>query len=123
MPRVLICGSRDWHDERVIGSAVAALPLGSTVIHGAAPGADTIAARAASRVGTLNVEAYPANWAQYGRAAGPIRNKLMLELGRPDLVIAFRLDGPSKGTDNMIQQARKAGVPVTVVSGKRRESR
>lgn len=112
--RVLICGSRGWTNERLIGAVVAALPPGTVVIHGAARGADSIAGRAAEQCG-LPVEQYPAEWRRYGRAAGHRRNTQMLTDGRPDLVIAFRLDGPSKGTDNMIAQARSAGIRVQVV--------
>jgi len=39
----------------------------------------------------------------------------MLELGKPELVIAFQLND-SKGTKNMIQQAEKAGVPVKLIT-------
>lgn len=60
---------------------------------------------------------YPADWKTYGRAAGPIRNRQMLTCGQPDLVLAFH-DALeiSKGTANMVKIARKAGVPVVVIS-------
>ena len=56
--------------------------------------------------------AYPANWKKHGRAAGPIRNKQMLEEAKPDLVIAFP---GGAGTANMVKQAREAGVKVEII--------
>jgi acyl-CoA synthetase (NDP forming) len=56
-----------------------------------------------------HVTSFPANWKKHGKSAGPIRNQLMLDVGKPDLVIAF--PGGS-GTADMIRRARKAGVPV-----------
>jgi hypothetical protein len=44
---------------------------------------------------------------------GPIRNKQMLEEGKPDLMVAFPGE---RGTANMCKQAREAGVPVMVVT-------
>jgi hypothetical protein len=63
----------------------------------------------------LPVESFPADWEQYGRAAGPIRNQQMLE-AKPDRVFAFHEDlEHSKGTGDMVRRARKAGVPVEVI--------
>jgi hypothetical protein len=39
----------------------------------------------------------------------------MLDEGRPDRVIAFRMPGVSRGTDDMIRRARAAGIPVEVI--------
>ena len=43
------------------------------------------------------------------KAAGPIRNKWMLDDAHPDLVVSFY---GGRGTANMIKQAREAGVEV-----------
>ncbi len=37
----------------------------------------------------IPVMTFPADREKHGRAAGPIRNKQMLEEGKPDLVAAF----------------------------------
>jgi hypothetical protein len=80
-------------------------------MHGAARGADELAAKAA-QVSGFCVEAYPANWEADGRAAGYLRNERMLRLG-PELVLAFfKEDERSPGTDHMVRKAREAGVPV-----------
>ena len=83
-------------------------------MHGGARGADSIAGEEAKEFG-LTVLAFSADWRRYGRAAGPIRNLQMLEEGKPDLVIAFHADlDHSKGTKDMVEQARKAGIKVEV---------
>ncbi len=111
--RVLVCGSRSWMNVRTIHEALAKLPPGSTVIHGGAKGADEIAASCAVELG-FHVETYLADWERYGRAAGPIRNRVMLRVGRPDRVFAFFLG--TLGTADLLRQARAAGVPVTTWS-------
>lgn len=114
--RVLICGSRNWTDRGPIQSVIEMLPAGSVVIHGAAAGADSLAGQVAYDSG-VSVEIYPADWKRDGRAAGPIRNTRMLREGKPDRVIAFRMPGVSRGTDDMIKQSRAAGLMVDVIEG------
>lgn len=113
--RVLICGSRNWTDVIVIRELIDTLAKDTIVITGGALGADTIAEHCA-RQAELQIEIYRADWQRYGRAAGMIRNRLMLEIGKPDCVYAFQING-SRGTENMVTIARKAGVPVKVVRG------
>lgn len=57
----------------------------------------------------------PADWRWHGKAAGPIRNKQMLDQHSPDLVIAFP---GGRGAANMVALARAAGVPVAEVEAK-----
>jgi hypothetical protein len=109
--RVLVCGDRNWTNLEAIRRELSR-HRPSVVIHGTARGADTLAGIAALELG-ISVERYPANWTKYGRAAGPIRNRQMLEIGRPDLVLAFHENiADSRGTADMIRIAEKKGVPV-----------
>lgn len=115
--RILICGSRDFTDYPQLCSVMDEMNLDEvqpiTIISGEARGADTLAKQYAEECG-WDYEGYPADWNTHGRRAGPIRNRQMLVEGKPDLVVAFR--GPnSRGTQNMITQAEKAGVEVSVV--------
>ena len=110
---VLVCGSRDWTDDQAIFKRLSKLPDGTTVIHGACSGADSLAGKIAKKLG-LVVKEFPANWTKYDKAAGPIRNSEMLSYG-VDLVLAFHCDiTKSKGTLDMVNKAKKAGVPVIV---------
>ena len=112
--KVLICGDREWEDYWAIYDVISRLDRSSIIIHGAARGADTIAGTIAKKLGFKEVVAVPAEWKVYGKAAGPIRNKKMLEL-EPDLVIAFHNNiENSKGTKNMKEIAEKKGVEVQV---------
>ena len=108
--RVLVCGGRTFDDWELLAGALDGLePLeASVIIHGAAPGADALAGRWAE-LRRVRVEAFPADWARHGRAAGPIRNARMLGEGQPDVVVAFP---GGRGTANMVKQARAAGVLV-----------
>lgn len=116
--RVLICGSRDYDDRKTMLWFAGLFKNGDVLIEGGAKGADTLARLTVEALGYwVPVEEYPANWEKYGRAAGPIRNKQMLEEGKPDVVLAFPSKSleESKGTRNMVEQAVKAGVPTYVV--------
>lgn len=53
----------------------------------------------------------PAEWAKHGKAAGPIRNRRMLELFSVHAVLAFP---GGRGTEDMKQAAREAHVPLYV---------
>lgn len=111
--RVLVCGSRDWTDGRLIRSVLAGVEGMSVVITGYARGADMLAVEAANEWG-LPLQSYPAEWDSESRAAGPIRNARMLREGRPDRVIAFSDHlSTSKGTLDMVRRSLAAGVPVT----------
>ena len=116
--RLIFCGDRKWKDRGWIIQIMSALKsnLGEfTVIEGEAPGADLIARHAAEDVLDLPVDPTPADWDHRGRAAGPFRNTEMLVAKRANGVIAFHLDlSKSKGTANMIKQAREAGRPVWI---------
>lgn len=129
MSRLLITGSRahQWtpYDSHALLIAVReilekthALP---TLVHGGATGADTDAALTGQRLFNLPIEAHRADWTKYGRAAGPIRNKEMVNLGA-DLCLAFP-DHPkgqgSRGTWGCIDLAYQAGIPVYVVWNRR----
>ena len=114
--RVLICGDRNWTDEETIENYIRSLPPHSVVIQGMCRGADIIARRLAQKYGHT-VMGFPANWVKYGRIAGPRRNRKMLDAGEPDMVVAFHDNlEDSKGTKNMIRQAKAAGVPTEVRS-------
>jgi len=112
--KMLICGGRTYFDaERVF--LVLDILGPSLVIHGAAKGADTLAANWAVIRGVPH-KPFPADWQRYGNSAGVKRNRQMLMEGRPALVIAFP---GGVGTWNMMAQAEQNGVPVLDLTGQR----
>lgn len=109
------------------------------LIEGGAKGADKIASMwiTQKRIPVANRDhylhaSYPAEWEEhsdgwcpggwcsqrnYCVGAGPRRNQQMLEVGRPDRVLAF-FDKPykeSRGTRDMCERAEAAGVRVTKI--------
>ena len=113
--RVIVTGSRDWEDDKPIHDALSSLPPDTVVLHGGARGADAAAGRIARGLG-LEVHTYPAQWSRYGRAAGYLRNQEMLDSAPVDLVLAFPLP-QSRGTWDMVERAKVAGVRVEVWEG------
>ena len=113
--RVLVCGSRHWTDQEALIERLCELPPSSHIIEGGAPGADTMAKQFAYNIGWPCTEVN-ADWEKYGKAAGPIRNRQMLDM-KPDLVIAFHKDiSKSKGTRDTIEEAKKRGIPVELIT-------
>jgi hypothetical protein len=120
--RLLVCGSRTWDDPDPISAVIVGYRVlarqraeAFALIHGSArSGADSLAHVLAHRWGVAEI-AVPADWRQHGRSAGPRRNQRMLDEHHPDVVFAFRSEGESRGTDDMIDRAQRAGVPIYVV--------
>lgn len=114
--RVLVCGSRHFNDYSRLAQELETLvrPEWSLIIHGAAKGADTLAGLWA-KAHKIPVQVFPADWATYGKRAGPIRNHQMLREGKPELVVAF-IAPDSRGTRSMCNIARQAGVPVKEIN-------
>lgn len=110
--RLLVCGGRGYTDWRHLQASLERLheerPI-TLLITGGAPGADDLAARWA-QYRKLPVCVFPANWKHEGRAAGPLRNKAMLQFGAPDAVLAFP---GGRGTAGMVELAVNAGVKIT----------
>lgn len=110
--KAIVCGGRTYSDLKytfqVLDLCLEWWKL-TTIITGGARGADTMAHEWALRR-KLQTEVYHADWDTYGKAAGMIRNRLMLEQ-QPNVVIAFP---GTTGTENMITISRKAHVPVFI---------
>jgi len=127
-PLVIVAGggrSLDWPVEKIAATlhqASAGRPV-VLLLHGGARGADRLIEQA-SRSLAWPVEVIPAEWGRYGRAAGPLRNGLLLrralEVATPAqasvLVVAF--PGAS-GTASLVRQARHLivadGEPIALV--------
>lgn len=111
--RVLITGSRGWADKDAIWNKLDQLDKHDLVIvHGRCPwGADQIANDWA-RKNNVAIEPHAALWNKFGRAAGHIRNKEMVDSGA-DVCYAFLLDD-SPGTLGCIKLAESAGIPTEI---------
>lgn len=114
--RVVICGGRDFSDygllcERCDYYLQNKIGDNIIIVCGKARGADTLGEQYAKERG-YTIEYYPAKWDEYGKSAGFIRNKEMVDVA--DAVIAF-WDGSSHGTKHTIDIAKEKGINVKVV--------
>ncbi|MFC8267780.1 SLOG family protein [Streptomyces cinereoruber] len=123
--RVLVTGSRDWraiNDVRgALNEILASLPHDQPliVVHGnCQTGADVMAKVWALTTFTpactddwerVTEEPHPAAWNIHGNAAGPIRNKAMVDKGA-DVCLAFIRNG-SRGASHTARLAEQAGIP------------
>ena len=113
--KVLVCGDRNWIDRELIREHLSQIESLELVIEGGARGADTLSRKAAVGLG-VEVNEYRAEWEIYGRAAGPIRNRRMLD-EKPDLVLAFHDNiQESKGTADTVREAKRRGISCVVIS-------
>jgi len=81
------------------------------IVEGGAPGVDTLTRHACKKLG-IHCATIPALWDSHNRAAGHIRNEVLLWLC-PEAVIAFHWDlNDSKGTADMVRRARRKDVRV-----------
>jgi len=111
MRKILVCGGRHFNDYETLSYWLGVLNP-TVVVHGAAPGADSLAASWCDEYRREQCP-HPADWQTYGKAAGPRRNTEMLALHDDiELVIAFP---GGRGTQDMITKARDAGLPILEV--------
>lgn len=110
--RTIIAGSRRLCSAGLVAEAVRRSGfVPSVVLCGCAPGLDQ-AGRAWAESRGIPVEFFPARWTEFGRSAGPRRNRLMVE--EADALVAV-WDGLSFGTADCIAAARRAGLRVFVL--------
>lgn len=117
--KLMVCGSRSivdtvWVFEQIDKLVLEQnIPLSElTLVDGGAKGVDTFAAHWANEK-NVPIEWYRPDWGRYGRGAGPVRNKLMVEACDFCLIL---WDGKSKGTKNDIDLCVKLGKNHKVVT-------
>lgn len=112
MSQVIVTGGRDYADKDKVDLVLGMLYPGM-LIQGGANGADALARDWASRFladGSVTVKA---DWSKHGKAAGPIRNREMLDAYPRAIVVAFP---GGKGTADCVKAARERGMLVLEVS-------
>ena len=116
---ILCTGGRNWKDEATIRNVLSNLLRNNVfVVHGdCKSGADALVDLNCDILGISRIK-MPANWTRLHKAAGPIRNRWMLQIFNPKLVIAFHenLD-ESKGTKNTVKEAQARSIPVLLITG------
>lgn len=104
---IAVTGGRNFNRKTVVWRTLDRLRP-SLVVVGDASGADSLVRQWARSTGTP-VQIFEADWKRYGRRAGPIRNRTMLEVGRPDMLLVCP---GGAGTRNCEALAKQAGIPV-----------
>jgi hypothetical protein len=108
--KVIIAGSRTINDIELVEKAIKESGFEITeVVSGCCEGVDTQGELWALKNG-IPVKQFPADWDRYGRQAGVIRNKEMVNYA--DALVAVH--NGSKGTRHTIDYAKRKGIPVFV---------
>lgn len=110
--RLIIAGSRDITDEKVVEEAIEASPYVieeiDTILCGMADGVDRISKNIFEEIDDVNIEKYPYDnyikEAPQPKMAPLIRNEEMAK--KADSLLAV-WNGESKGTEHMIEKARE----------------
>jgi hypothetical protein len=107
--KIIFAGPRDYTDYDIAMTAIFGalkewdLSLQEiSIVSGEAPGADALGERFSKEFLNKKATCFPANWAKYDGAAGPIRNAQMANYA--DALVCV-WDGKSKGTGDMIKKA------------------
>lgn len=124
----LATGDRLWDDFETVERVISKFSMNTVFVHGYADGLDCMVEVVAKELGYRTIKC-PAHWNHHyrrwievhgpcaadckdvcGRPAGVLRNKWMLDVYNPDIVIAFHNNIiSSKGTKDMLKRARKCG--------------
>ena len=113
MQRIIIAGGRDFNDEHLLTQSCDKI-IGDSIceiVSGGARGADRLGEFYAMEK-NLEVKRFPADWDQFGKRAGFLRNAEMADYA--DTLIAF-WDGESRGTKHMIDLANQNGLVVHII--------
>lgn len=117
LPVMLVYGGRDFKDRTLVHETLTGAKKHHQffgLVHGSAPGADSLADEWARNTG-LPVVRVPPNFTFHGLAGGPIRNGSMLQL----LNVAVAVEFPGgRGTEDMRKRVQAANIPLIQVFGR-----
>ncbi len=133
--RIIIAGSRDFNDykllrkecneifnqiskERLLTGSINEDVKNMEIVSGGARGADKLGEQFAKEY-NIKIKQFIPDWDTYGKSAGYRRNAEMALYAKKDngVLIAF-WDGISKGTNHMIDLAKKHGLKIYIVNYK-----
>lgn len=125
--KIIIAGSRDFNNYELLKQTLDSELSwyseydGFEIVSGTARGADTLGERYAKE-NLIPLIKFPADWRMLGKRAGIIRNESMAKYSKGTdenygILFAF-WDGKSKGTNNMINIAKKYDMCIQVINYK-----
>ena len=110
--KIAIIGSRNFTNYKLLQEILEQYqPKITLVVSGAAKGADSLGEKWALE-NNIQTLIFPADWNQYGKIAGFIRNEDIIK--NCDCCVAF-WDGESKGTKHSLSLCKKYNKPVKIV--------
>lgn len=112
--KVIIAGSRDFRNYSLLREKcdlILSEKNNVEIVSGGARGADKMGEFYANEK-NFDVRVFPADWDQFGKSAGFMRNKQMAEYA--NMLICF-WDGQSKGTQHMINLAQQNGLETHII--------
>lgn len=119
---ILVCGGRHFNNYLALKCAIdeyveihGKMNEPVEIVSGGCDGADKLAERYANE-NDFVIHIFPAEWKKYGRAAGPIRNKQMIDFikDKSSVVIAF-VSKDTIGTKGTVQLAKKNNIEVVEI--------
>lgn len=120
--KLAVVGSRHWTNKITLShilnywiSQRESIYDGVMIVTGGAGGADTMAKEYAEKNG-IEIRVHNPDWKQYGKAAGPIRNSMIVS--EADEMIAFIKNGlENKGTWDAVHKMLKELKQVHLIPG------
>lgn len=112
--KVIIAGGRDFDNYTLLVEKcdkIFSMLKNPIIISGTARGADKLGEKYAQEKGYKVVQ-YPANWEEFGKKAGILRNVEMAK--NSDALVCF-WDGKSRGTKHMIETAEKLSLKIRII--------
>lgn len=112
--RLAIIGSRTFNDYELLEKSIIAnfmIDNIDLIVSGGANGADKLGEKFAN-VNNIQTIIFKPDWNKYGKSAGFIRNKLIVD--NCDSVVAF-WDSKSKGTKHSLDYAKKTNKNIIII--------
>ena len=117
--RVVVAGSRDLSpsSEEITRAVSESGFLVAELVSGACPTGVDAAGEAWACSRNIPVRRFEAQWSTYGKRAGPMRNAAMAAYCDAAIVVMRERSAShkSRGSENMVQQMRRANKPCFVV--------
>lgn len=112
--KLIIAGTRTFEDYGLLSEAMFNHFSGKkieVIISGGAKGTDELG-KVWGNAHNIPVVEFKPDWENYGKAAGPMRNRLMASKATDCLVF---WDGKSKGTKSMINEAKQKELNLIII--------
>lgn len=115
--KIIVAGSRNITNQDLVFRVIENSPFRNKIkeiVHGGCRGVDQLSGEWAKR-NNIKTKVFLADWDEFGKLAGPIRNRSMAKYVAENKGALIALwDGSSRGTRNMIDRALDYGLSVYV---------